>query len=202
MEAELNMPEKEKTNSEKLECYLKEIDSEIFPGKELVIKHSQDEPDVEIKAEAMHHFDEKKNNEDYENHYYMINNELDNEEEDEFALFSIAAHEVRHRVQLQTLKKEHLFTQENIDILDDIKYEPFEKVKSQNKKEISERLSEIIKEMEEKKKSKLSKNDYDAVIVASIARFLKRNELPTAQIAELLITRKPEDIKKGLEKIS
>lgn len=202
METELTTIEKEKTNSEKLNNYLKEIDSEIFHGKELEIKYSQEEPSVEIKAEAMHHFDERKPNGDYENHYYMINNKIDNEEIEDWDLFSIAAHEVRHRVQLQILGKEELFTPENTKILDEIKYKPFDKLRAQNKKYLSEKLEEIIKNMEERKKSELNKNDRDAVVVASIARFMKKNNVPTKQIAKFLITKKPEDIKEGLEKIT
>ncbi len=180
-------------NSEKLTLFISELDKNIFPDNTLQIKQLSS-----INAEASHNYEKDKDNNITE-HYYAINqniNELKNE--NELSLFGIASHEVRHRVQLQILSESELFTKEKLAIVDTIDYKPFKELEDKKKKKLSEQLEDIVEDIENEKGQELSKNDYDAVIVATISRFLKYNEIPIHKIAKI-INKNPNQIKQELE---
>jgi len=187
----IEFEKREKSNVEKIIENLEELDSTIFPEKPLLIKQGEI-----MEAEAVHHFDKDEQG-NLINHYYGIKKGLD--EQDETSLFGIASHEVRHRAQHQKLNE--IFTEKNLHLLDEIEYEPLKKYSQENKKEVSKLVKDIIQEIEDEKGRKLSGNDYDAVVVEALAKFLKRDGIPTSKIALFLIAKEPREIKKGFEMI-
>ncbi len=182
----------ERNNLERLNENLRELDQILFPEKPLPIKQNEF-----MKVPAMHHFD-KDSQGNLTNHYYATRNYL-LDEENEIALFGIASHEVRHRVQHEKLNE--IFTEKNLDLVDKIEYEPLKKYSQESNMEISKSIKNIIQNIEDEKGKKLSRNDYDAVVVETLARFLRREGLSTSEIALFLISKEPRQIKEGFKMI-
>ncbi len=189
---ELARAEREETNIEKLTDYLSKIDQNLFPEKPLEIK------EVQMEAPASHNY-EKDQNGNIKIHYYGINKNLNEAKDDnDYSIFDIATHEVRHRVQLEKLDKNDLFTRENLNELDSLKYGSLKN--SEKNEKILTQLNKLIKDIDPE--DKMSGNDYDAFIIASFAKLLKRNNIPPTEIAQNIIAKSREDIIKKLEELS
>ena len=181
-----------------LKGYISEIDSHSFPEKPLCIR--VDEKNT-INAEAAHHYEKDEAGNIIE-HYYIINKGINNKDDNNNSLFGIAIHEVRHRAQLEVLDQKDRFKKENLNLLDNIDYKPLKELKEKNDKDISEQMIDIIEKNEIKKEQKLSPNDYDAVVVATISRLLNRNKIPSSKITKILIKKTPQEIRDALSNLS